>query len=224
MRAKILVVDDDGDARELARHVLGKAGHQVAGAASADRALEVLRTPGAADVVLIDIMMPGLDGEQLCRVLREQEGTRHLPLLALTSVKREAALLNAGFDDYVMKPVHPDALVARVDALLRRTGPSHRPAGVLRAGGVALDPDAHAASSGGRALALTPTEFRLLALLMANADRVLSHERLGEELWGAPDALYKHAVETHVTNLRRKLGTAGGRIAAVKGVGYRFDR
>jgi DNA-binding response OmpR family regulator len=164
--------------------------------------------------------MPGLGGDRLCRLLKEDPETSSIPLLALTSSKREADLLDLGFDDYVVKPARIDRLKARVAALLRRG--NRELARRLAVGQIELDSDAHGAWVKGRPIKPTPTEFKLLELLMRNKGRVLTYSTISQNLWSLEETVFKHSMETHLNNLRSKLGGAARQIETVKGVGYKL--
>jgi DNA-binding response OmpR family regulator len=172
-------------------------------------------------------MLPELDGLEVCRRLRRDSSTSSVPIIMLTAKSDEVDRvvgLEVGADDYVGKPFSPKELVARVRAVLRRSGPD-QPTPVLSVGPVTLDPARHAVSLDGRAVALTPKEFDLLQALLDAAGRVLSREYLLNRVWGyaRADVIESRTVDVHVRRLRAKLGDAGTRIATVKSVGYRFE-
>ncbi|MBL9019139.1 MAG: response regulator transcription factor [Myxococcales bacterium] len=224
--ASVLIVDDDAHIREVARFALAKAGHAVELAADGAHAYErVLR--GGVDLLVLDILMPELDGLALCRRLRAHGRT---PIVFLSSRTEEADRvlgLDLGADDYVTKPFSPRELVARVAAVLRRTHDAAEvtaPRPVLAIGEVEIDRDRHEVRVAGAPLTVTATELRLLATLAQHRGRVLSRGQLIATVYGGDHHLSERTIDTHVRNLRAKLAGAGGGelvIETVHGVGYR---
>ena len=226
MAREVLVVEDEPDIRRLVVLHLERDGFRCRTAANG---LDALREAKAnvPDLVVLDLMLPGIDGLEVCRRLRSDASTAGVPIIMLTAKSDEVDRvvgLEVGADDYVAKPFSPKELVARVRAVLRRSRPDH-PTRVLAAGPVTLDPERHAVTLGGRALPLTPKEFDLLQALLEAAGRVLSREYLLNHVWGyaRADEIESRTVDVHVRRLRAKLGDAGSRIATVKSVGYRFE-
>jgi len=226
MAQEVLVVEDEPDIRALIVHHLERDGFRCRTAGSGSEALAAVRT-AAPDLVLLDVMLPGMDGLEVCRRLRADAAAATVPIIMLTAKADEVDRvvgLELGADDYVSKPFSPKELVARVRAVLRRARPAEggRP---LAVGGVTLDVARHQVAVGGAPLALTPKEFELLHALMESAGRVLSREHLLNRVWGyaRADAIESRTVDVHVRRLRAKLGDAGGRIATVKTIGYRFE-
>jgi phosphate regulon transcriptional regulator PhoB len=226
MAREVLVVEDEPDIRRLVVLHLERDGFRCRTAANG---LDALREAKAnvPDLVVLDLMLPGLDGLEVCRRLRSDASTAGLPIIMLTAKSDEVDRvvgLEVGADDYVAKPFSPKELVARVRAVLRRSRPS-QPTRVLTVGPVTLDPERHVVTLGGRALQLTPKEFDLLQALLEAAGRVLSREYLLNHVWGyaRADEIESRTVDVHVRRLRAKLGDAGSRIATIKSVGYRFE-
>jgi len=226
MAREVLVVEDEPDIRRLVVLHLERDGFRCRTAANG---LDALREAKAdvPDLVVLDLMLPGIDGLEVCRRLRSDASTAGVPIIMLTAKSDEVDRvvgLEVGADDYVAKPFSPKELVARVRAVLRRSRPS-QPTRVLAAGPVTLDPERHAVTLGGRALQLTPKEFDLLQALLEAAGRVLSREYLLNHVWGyaRADEIESRTVDVHVRRLRAKLGDAGSRIATIKSVGYRFE-
>jgi DNA-binding response OmpR family regulator len=217
----VLVVDDDRAVREALERALQLHGYEVALASDGDTALTAVdsRTP---DALVLDVMMPGLDGLDVTRRLRRQ-GNR-VPILLLTArdaVGDRVEGLDAGADDYVPKPFRLGELLARVRALLRRAAPAEH-----AARGVRLDPDARRVVRDGDEISLTPKEFDLLALLLANAGSVVRRERLMSEVWDENWFGSTKTLDVHMSSLRRKLGDDGADpelITTVRGVGFRFE-
>jgi phosphate regulon transcriptional regulator PhoB len=226
MAREVLVVEDEPDIRRLVVLHLERDGFRCRTATSGADALRQVKT-AVPDLVVLDLMLPELDGLEVCRRLRRDSSTSSVPIIMLTAKSDEVDRvvgLEVGADDYVGKPFSPKELVARVRAVLRRSGPD-QPTPVLSVGPVTLDPARHAVSLDGRAVALTPKEFDLLQALLDAAGRVLSREYLLNRVWGyaRADVIESRTVDVHVRRLRAKLGDAGTRIATVKSVGYRFE-
>ena len=214
----ILVVDDDPHIREVARFALAKAGHSVALAANG---LEALDRIDGVDLIVLDILMPELDGLAVCRELRAKRVTT--PILMLSSRGEEADRvlgLDLGADDYLAKPFSPRELVSRVGAILRRTAPAAREPLVV--GNVTIDRDRHEVRVDDAPLPVTATELRLLATLAQSKGRVLARGQLIATVYGADHHITERTIDTHVRNLRAKLAAAGAPvIETVHGVGYR---
>jgi len=226
--ASILIVDDDAHIREVARFALARAGHAVElatdGAAAYDRVMR-----GGVELIVLDILMPELDGLALCRRLRahQGEGGRPVAIVFLSSRGEEMDRvlgLDLGADDYLTKPFSPRELVARVAAVLRRTSAEALPAArpVLEIGNVTIDRDRHAVEVAGTPLVVTATELRLLATLATHRGRVLSRGQLIATVYSGDHHISERTIDTHVRNLRAKLTAAGAPvIETVHGVGYR---
>ncbi len=217
----MLVVDDERAIRRLLRMYLGDAGFTVTEAATGEEAIDQVRR-GGIDIVLLDLMLPGMDGYEVCRRLRETTST---PVIMLTARGEEANRitgLELGADDYVTKPFSPVEVVARVKAVMRRVGAPPDPHRVLRAGPAQLEPASRRVTLDGSEVELTRLEFDLLAELAAHPRVVYTRERLLEKVWGYQSAVGGKTVDVHVANLRRKLGDDIG-IVAVRGVGYRLE-
>jgi two-component system phosphate regulon response regulator PhoB len=226
MPEAVLVVEDEPDIRGLIVFHLAREGFRCRTAASGAEALRDVQAHAPALIVL-DLMLPEMDGLEVCRRLRGDAATAAIPIIMLTAKADEVDRvvgLELGADDYIAKPFSPKELVARVRAVLRR---SRRVAitTVLRSGALSLDPGRHRVEVGGRAVELTPKEFDLLHALMEGAGRVFSRETLLEHVWGyaRSDEIESRTVDVHVRRLRAKLGDEGRRIATVTGVGYRFE-
>jgi two-component system phosphate regulon response regulator PhoB len=227
MAARILVVDDEPDIAALVAYHLARESYRVRTVGSGPEALAALEAE-VPDLLLLDVMLPGLGGLDLLREIRRRPELAHLPVILLTARKEEqdrVAGLREGADDYVPKPFSPQELVLRVAAVLRRVhqAPPARAGGrVLRVGPVVLDPEATRAEVDGRPLELTPTEFRLLQTLMERRGRVQSRRQLLETVWEVTADITTRTVDMHVQRLRAKLGDAGDWVETVRGFGYRF--
>ena len=226
MAREVLVVEDEPDIRRLVVLQLERDGFRCRTAATGTDALREVQT-AVPDLVVLDLMLPELDGLEVCRRLRRDPGTVSVPIIMLTAKSDEVDRivgLEIGADDYVGKPFSPKELVARVRAVLRRAHPDQTTP-VLTVGPITLDAARHAVNLNGQALVLTPKEFDLLQALLESAGRVLSREYLLNRVWGyaRADVIESRTVDVHVRRLRAKLGEAGNRIATVKSVGYRFE-
>ncbi|MBI4308597.1 MAG: response regulator transcription factor [Chloroflexi bacterium] len=225
---KILLVEDEASLREALRYNLGKAGYEVLATGDGWEALEMARRE-KPDVMILDIMLPGLDGLEVCRQLRRETAT---PILLLTARGTEADKvvgLESGADDYMTKPFSLRELQARIRALLRRVDMAGAPqpgAALLRSGDLEVDEARHEATLRGVPLPLKPKEFALLAYLMRNKGRALSREHLLERVWGYDYEGDARTVDVHVRWLREKVEPDPGqprRIVTVRSVGYRFE-
>ncbi len=222
-RARITVVEDEPAIAEVLEYNLEREGFEVEVVREGDKALAAIRKR-PPDLVLLDLMLPGLDGLELTRLLKRDPATAAVPLIMLTAKDEETDRivgLELGADDYVTKPFSPREVVLRVKAVLRR---SRDPDGakILAAGEVRLDADGHRAWVGDEEIALTATELKLLQVLLARRDRVQRRGDLLRDVWGYSEEVDSRTVDTHVRRLRRKLKDAGRRIETVVGVGYRF--
>jgi len=218
-QSRLLVVDDDFDVRDSLRRALGYAGYAVATAASGIEALTAL-AQAPVDLVILDVLMPMLNGLDTCRALRGRGDTT--PVLVLTArdaIDDRVDGLEAGADDYLVKPFALRELLARVNALLRRTRPARD---LLGYADLTLDLTSHTAARAGSSMILTKIEFALLELLVRNAEQVLSYEVITDRVWGYGEAPASNALQVFVTLLRRKLEAEGlpRLVHNVRGVGY----
>jgi DNA-binding response OmpR family regulator len=218
----ILVVDDEPKVARLARDYLEKNGFRVITAADGQSALTIARHE-RPDLVILDLMLPEIDGREVCRILRRESDVPIIMLTALSEEIDQVTGLEIGADDYITKPFSVRALVARVRALLRRTHGEIKAAGIVRAGGLEIDPEKYLVTFDGDPIKFTPNEFKLLLLLAASPGRTLTREQLLDDLHGSASSLDR-SVDSHIKNLRKKLEAASGEamIETVYGVGYRF--
>ncbi|MCF0253467.1 MAG: winged helix-turn-helix domain-containing protein [Duodenibacillus sp.] len=226
MTETILIVEDDAAVAAMIAFTCETAGYGTLRAADAGRARELA---AQADLVLLDWMLPGMPGIDWLAELRQNPATRSLPVIMLTARGDEAdkvAGLEAGADDYVVKPFAPRELIARMRAVLRRQGSVREPEGVIAAGPVRLDEEFLACEVGGRDVRLGVIEFKLLAILAASPGRVWSRSQILERIWGYNEDIDERTVDVHVLRLRKRLaGTAAeDMIETVRGAGYRFAR
>jgi DNA-binding response OmpR family regulator len=222
---KVLVVDDEEHILELARLYLSREGYQVESVA--DGAQAVARfSQVKPDLVVLDIMLPGVDGLTICREIRKQSQVPIIMLTARDEVTDKVVGLELGADDYLTKPFHPQELVARAKALLRRTRPEPDQLEVIRAGRLEIDLGRHEVRHGEDKIQLRPKEFDLLALLARHPGRVYQRTELLDLVWGYDFPGYTRTVDVHVQQVREKLTAAGVRdpsIDTVWGVGYRLE-
>jgi DNA-binding response OmpR family regulator len=223
--SSILVVEDDHDIAELIRRYLEKAGHSVQRLATGAGVLPRLRE-NPPDLVILDLMLPGIDGLAVCQQIRRDPGTAAIPIIMLTARADEAdriAGLELGADDYVTKPFSPNELSARVAALLRRASRRSPPGSVLRYGTITIDPDRHAVTSDGSEVKLTAKEFLLLQYLVQHRGRVLSRDLLLTDVWGYHYTGGTRTVDVHIRRLREKLPQLGEAIETIKQFGYKLS-
>ena len=219
---EVLIVDDEPALRAALRRALALEGYRVVERPSGDAALDLLRERGV-DAMILDVLMPGTDGLEVCRRLREAgDATPVLMLTARETVGDRVAGLDAGADDYLVKPFALEELVARLRALLRRASPNGDGSKRLRFGPLALDPAGHQVWIGEREVELTRTEFSLLELFMRNPRQVLSRSVINERVWGYDFGPTSNSLGVYVGYLRRKLEAAGEArvIHTIRGVGY----
>jgi len=224
--ARIALVEDEPDIAEILRYNLEREGLQVDVYDRGDTALASIQaTP--PDLILLDLMLPGVDGLEVCRLLKRNQQTAEVPMIMITARGEEMDRivgLELGADDYISKPFNPREVLLRVKAVLRRAHVEGGADGaeVLEAGSLQIFPDAHRVEIGGSEIILTATEFRLLKFLLERAERVQSRDTLLREVWGYAGSVDSRTVDTHVRRLRKKIEPESDRIETVIGVGYRF--
>lgn len=222
---QILVVEDEPQIAELLRYNLAKEGYAVLVAHKGHEALRLLGSH-KPDLVLLDLMLPDLDGLEVCRRIRRDPASEGLPIVMLTAKGEEADIvagLELGADDYVTKPFSPRVLLARIRAVLRRKAAEMPAADApIEVHGLVIDPRRHEVSLHGQPLELTATEFRVLHALAQRPGWVFTRRRIAEAVHGATDVVTDRAVDVQIVGLRRKLGPAGRLIETVRGVGYRL--
>lgn len=224
-RQRILIVEDDPHILKLIQYNLEKAGFECRAAAAGGEAFEELERQ-RFHLIVLDIMLPGMDGFELCREIKKKPAWASIPVLMLTARAEEIDRvlgLELGADDYMVKPFSPRELVLRVKAILRRGEPAATSAApVLTAGQLTIDQERHKVTVNAREVRLTAMEFKLLVLLMERRGRLQSREKLLNDVWGIDADVTTRTVDTHVKCLRRKLGKIGKCIETVRGYGYRF--
>jgi two-component system phosphate regulon response regulator PhoB len=225
MTHRILVVDDEPDITALVAYHLAKAGFRVSTAANGTDALKSAREE-RPDIVILDLMLPGVSGYDVLAELRKREETKEVGVILLTARREEMDRirgLSLGADDYLTKPFSPQELSLRVGGLLRRlASPAVSAGSTLAAGPISIDRSAHRAAVHGEELSLTATEYKLLLTLVERRGRVQSRPQLLEIVWEAQPDIQTRTVDMHVQRLRTKLGDAGKLIETVRGFGYRF--
>ena len=223
-RERIVLIEDEPDIAEVLQYNLGKEGFEVEVAHRGDSGLEAIRRD-PPDLVLLDLMLPGVDGLELTRMLKRDAATSRLPIVMLTARGEEVDRivgLELGADDYISKPFSPREVVLRVKAVLRRRQPEESASEQLEVGGIQLDIAGHQLRVRGKEAPLTATEFRLLRLLMERGGRVQTRGQLLSDVWDYAEGIDSRTVDTHIRRLRRKLGPEADRIETIIGVGYRL--
>ena len=225
----ILIVDDEASIRERLHFNLARAGSEVLEAADGQAALQQA-SDEQPDLILLDIMLPGMDGFEVCRALKSDAQLSRIPVIMLTARDEEIDKvlgLELGADDYAVKPFSTRELIARIKAVLRRSAPSQPQQNKLAAGSLRMDFSAYEAFAAGQKLALTPKEYELLKLFVTNPGRAFSRDELLEKVWGYEYYGDTRTVDVHIRHLRAKLMAAdaalGEAIGTVRGVGYRFE-
>ncbi|HEY2384960.1 MAG TPA: response regulator transcription factor [Terriglobia bacterium] len=219
---RVLIVDDDPDIQRLVSYNLSQAGFQVTAASSGRTALEAVQQ-NPPDLIILDVMMPDIDGMEVCRTLRQRENSRRIPIIMLTARGDEIDRVvgfELGADDYVMKPFSPRELVLRVKSIFRRVGDGRTE--TLRAGTIQLLPQRRQVLVGDTPVVLTAKEFDLLYELMRAGGNVLTREFLMDKVWGYHGDATSRTLDTHVRRLREKLGAEGDLVETVRSVGYRL--
>jgi two-component system phosphate regulon response regulator PhoB len=223
-RESILVVDDEKDIVELVTYNLTKGGYKVIGALSGEEALKLARAK-PPDLIVLDLMLPGLDGLEVCKTLKREDKTAHIPIVMLTARGEEPDVvtgLELGADDYVTKPFSPRVLLARVKAVLRRKAREPAEEGdTLSAHGIVINPGRHEVLVQGQRAELTHTEFLLLHLLMRRPGWVFTRQQMIDAARGHT-AVTDRSVDVHIVSLRKKIAPCGEYVETVRGVGYRF--
>ncbi|NCF76590.1 MAG: phosphate regulon transcriptional regulatory protein PhoB [Proteobacteria bacterium] len=224
MATTVLIVEDEPEIRELLNFSLTRAGFNVTEAETGELALQRLDS-NLPDILIVDWMLPGMSGVELAKRLRRDELTSALPLLMLTARNEESDILKSfesGIDDYMSKPFSPKELVARIKALLRRSGAPEDD--LIEASGIRIDLVSHRVTIKGVDINIGPTEYRLLELLMRNPDRVFERDQLLDRVWGRSSYIETRTVDVHVLRLRKVLKPFGldGTVQTVRSVGYRF--
>jgi phosphate regulon transcriptional regulator PhoB len=221
---KILVVDDEKDIIELIRYNLEKEGLKVITATSGEEAIRRSLNENP-QLIVLDLMLPGIDGLEVCRILKRETKTSSIPIVMLTVKSDETDIvvgLELGADDYITKPFSPRILAARVKAILRRKEPKEEKAEIIKIGALTINLVKYQVSLKNKPLFLTSTEFKILAFLARNRGRVFTRDQLLDKAWKEESFVVDRTVDVHIRRLRQKLGPASYLIETVRGVGYKF--
>lgn len=225
MANKLLIIEDEPDLRELLSFTLSREGYDVMEAETAETAMQMLDST-LPDLAIVDWMLPGMDGIELVKRLRRDDVTEDLPIIMLTARGEEPDKLKSfdvGIDDYITKPFSPRELLARIKALLKRSGTPEN--NVLESNGIQLDLNSHRVTINGQEIHTGPTEYRLLELLVRNPDRVFNRNQLLDRVWGRGVYVEERTVDVHILRLRKLLKPFGldRAVQTVRSVGYRFS-
>ena len=224
MKERILIVEDDKHISKLVKFNLEKAGYECTIAATGEKALEALNDQ-PVDLIILDIMLPGMDGFSACRAIKEKENLKNIPIIMLTAKGEEVDRvvgLELGAEDYIVKPFSPRELELRVKAILKRGKIEETKKDILAAGDIIVDIPKHKVTVKGKLVGLTQMEFKLLVTLMERRSRVQTRERLLNDVWDMDTGVDTRTIDTHVKRLREKLGKSGSLIETVRGLGYKF--
>lgn len=217
---KIMVVDDESRMRKLVKDFLVKKGYDVVEAANGEEAVDIFFKDNDISLIILDVMMPKMDGWQVCKEIRQYSKVPIIMLTAKGDERDELTGFNLGVDEYISKPFSPKILVARVEAILRRTNQIEE---VLEAGGIVLDKTAHQVTIDGKEIELSFKEFELLSYFVTNKGVALSREKILNSVWNYDYFGDARTIDTHVKKLRSKLGDKGEYIKTIWGMGYKFE-
>ena len=219
---KILVVDDESRMRKLVKDFLTKKNFQVLEAGNGEEAMDIFYEEKDIALIILDVMMPKMDGWEVCREIRKNSKVPIIMLTARSDERDELLGFDLGVDEYISKPFSPKILVARVEAILRRTG-QNNPEDVISAGGIVIDKAAHLATVDGKPMELSFKEFELLTYFVENQGIALSREKILNNVWNYDYFGDARTIDTHVKKLRSKMGEKGEYIKTVWGMGYKFE-
>ncbi len=223
----VVIVDDEEDIVELVSHHLKREGFLVKEFYKGRDFFSYLDSI-IPDLIILDIMLPGMDGLEICKILKSKPKTSSIPIIMLTAKAGEADVvvgLELGADDYVIKPFSPRELVARVKTILRRLHAGEGTDHIIKLGALSINPDKYEVMVEGRSVDLTTTEFKILEVLSERRGFVFSRDQLlkKKRLWGDDKLVYDRTIDVHIKNLREKLGNAGDMIKTIRGVGYKLE-
>ena len=221
-KIKILVVDDESRMRKLVKDFLSKSGYEVLEAGDGEEGVDIFFKDKETDLIILDVMMPKMDGWQVCREIRQYSKVPIIMLTAKSDERDELLGFDLGVDEYISKPFSPKILVARVEAILRRTGQTDTES-VLEAGGIRINKTAHQATLDGEPLELSYKEFELLTYFLENQGIALSREKILNNVWNYDYFGDARTIDTHVKKLRSKMGEKGEYIKTIWGMGYKFE-
>ncbi|MCE9616700.1 MAG: response regulator transcription factor [Lentisphaerae bacterium] len=225
-KARILIIDDDEEIQDLAKATLEPEGYVITTASNGKLGLRALSTDAAPDLILLDLMMPEMDGLDVCRQIKADEARQRIPIIMLSAKDHEADIvsgLELGADDYITKPFSTRVLVARIHAVLRRRGrPALASDEPVKAHGLTIHAGRHEIRYRGHTINLTPTEFKILQVLAGRPGWVFTRYQIVDAIRGEDFAVTDRSVDVQISALRRKMGEAGALIETVRGIGYRF--
>lgn len=221
-KIKVLVVDDESRMRKLVKDFLTREGYMVLEAGDGMEAMDLFYEDKDISLVILDVMMPKMDGWEVCREIRKNSKVPIIMLTARSDERDELLGFDLGVDEYISKPFSPKILVARVEAILRRTG-QNNPEDVISAGGIVIDKAAHLATVDGKPMELSFKEFELLTYFLENQGIALSREKILNSVWNYDYFGDARTIDTHVKKLRSKMGDKGEYIKTVWGMGYKFE-
>lgn len=224
-KERILIVEDDKHISKLVKYNLEKTGFQCTAAITGEEALEILdKEP--VDLIILDIMLPEMDGLQVCKQIKQDRKFSTVPIIMLTAKGEEVDRIvgfELGADDYVVKPFSPRELVLRVKAILARKNPQEVTKNILGAGELVVDVSRHKVTADKKGIKLTLMEFKLLVTLMQKKGKAQSRDKLLEDIWDIAADVTTRTIDTHIKRLRQKLGRSGKFIETIRGIGYRFS-
>lgn len=227
VKEKIFVIDDEKDIVKIVQYHLRKEGFEVVKAYSGGSALDIIDSTNNLNLIILDIMLPGMNGLEICKKLKMNDKSKNIPIIFLTVKSDEADIikgLKTGADDYITKPFSPKILVEKVRTVLRRskTDVNKILAEIIKVGDIEINIPKHNVKIKGESINLTNLEFNILTLLAKNQGKVFTRDELLKNAWKGETATTDKAVDVHITWLRQKLGTAGDLIETIRGIGYRF--
>lgn len=224
IKEQIFIIEDDKHISKLVKYNLEKAGYGCAVANDGEEALDIL-SKERPDLIILDIMLPKMDGFELCRVIKQDVKLKNIPIIMLTAKGEEVDRivgLELGADDYVVKPFSPRELILRIKAILKRGKSEELPKDIIKRGILVIDVSKHKVTVNNKEIELTPIEFKLLVTLIERNGRIQSRDQLLSDVWEHQSDVFTRTVDTHIKRLREKLGKISGQIETVRGLGYRF--
>jgi len=223
-KERILIIEDDKHISKLVNYNLEKAGYDSTVVEDGEEALDILSKQGV-DLIILDIMLPKMDGFEVCRIIKQESKFKNIPIIMLTAKGEEVDRivgLELGADDYVVKPFSPRELVLRVKAILKRGKIEESPKDIIQRGNLIINVSKHRVTVNNKEIELTPIEFKLLVTLIERKGRIQSRDQLLSDVWDMHADVFTRTVDTHIKRLREKLGKIGNQIETVRGLGYRF--
>ena len=223
-KERILIIEDDKHISKLVNYNLEKAGYDSTVVEDGEEALDILSKQGV-DLIILDIMLPKMDGFEVCRIIKQESKFKNIPIIMLTAKGEEVDRivgLELGADDYVVKPFSPRELVLRVKAILKRGKIEESPKDIIQRGNLIINVSKHRVTVNNKEIELTPIEFKLLVTLIERKGRIQSRDQLLSDVWDMHADVFTRTVDTHIKRLREKLGKMGNQIETVRGLGYRF--